>query len=319
MEWRGLIVECSIKILFKSLIIIWFVFAVQSTKAMFQEVSTTNLENNLENYLNGKTLRIKKLEQEKKDLQKLYDENNKKQQDEFIKIKTMLQQEHTEALKKLEEEKRLLVENQEKLKKIEDEKKLLIIELEEKLKRLEQEKSVLEESLKLAEVKNKQDLQEHVEALKKLEDEKKLLITGLEEKLKRLEQEKKDLQKLYDENNKIKQDELTKAKTDLQEREEALKKSEAFKARVKYWSKVALFTGLAVTAVAAVIGVIAWRRSGMTVDRLKNTYAVFMGRNPFASSLPIVTIPIRSQPIASIVQKKNFWDWATCPDCRHHA
>ena len=256
-----------------------------------------------------KRLELEQLKNEKQ-LLVIHHESDLKERDELLNTVSIeyckSSADSQNALRQLESEKRILENQVLELRRNENingfsdvMNKLQVLEKlatenEEALKELEQKKI----ELGLAEIKNK-------EALKNAEEEKKKFLVEktavFENKWKEVDMKNFNLNK------------------ELLEHKEASKKVDAFKARVIYWSKAALFTGLAVTAVAAVIGVIAWRRSGMTVDRLKNAYAVFMGRNPFASSLPIVTIPIRSQPIASIVQKKNFWDWATCPDCRHHA
>jgi len=351
--------EHSRKKLLKSLVIMGSVVAWSAgAMNKDSTVKSLDVMENLEEHLRKKTSKIKELEIElrnqKEALEKLGQEKlelaNKIELADVKNKQTL--QEREEALKKLRDEKEFFVnqvnqrkielqnqkealeklgqekakleerlkladteknsvlqERVEALKKLEYEKKLLVKEHEEKFEKLGQEKAKLEERLKLADTEKNSVLQERVEALKKLEYEKKLLVKEHEEKFKKLEQEQKET--LETQINLV----GVKNKQALQESTEALKKAEAFKARVIYWSKAALFTGLAVTAVAALVGVIAWRRSGMTFDRLKNAYAVFMGRNPFASSTPIVTIPLKPK----IIEKKSFWDWATCPDCRRHA
>ncbi|KKS67463.1 MAG: hypothetical protein UV38_C0006G0002 [candidate division TM6 bacterium GW2011_GWE2_42_60] len=87
------------------------------------------------------------------------------------------------------------------------------------LEKLKQEKVELEELINSVELKNREALQEKTK--------------GFSEKLSEIDKKTVNLNK------------------ELLEHTEALKKAEAFKARVIYWSKAALFTGLAVTAVAA--------------------------------------------------------------------
>lgn len=86
-----------------------------------------------------------------------------------------------------------------------------------------------------------------------------------------------------------------------------------------FWKRTILWTGITVVAAATIAVVIAWHYSGMSIERLKNAYAVLRGKNPFPSPIvfPVqepVVLPTMQQPI---VEKKTLWELVTCPDCRH--